>query len=336
MKTKSDSNTPHISLGKRGDFNFVLLFALIAGAAILVLAIYGAVKFGTSNQFQQSAELAKKIDILTDPLQAGFAATTTSTITFPKDTKVSNICSFDNDFGKNALAVQSRSSAGDPWLNDTIPVSIRNKYIFSEYEEGKKFYVMSKPFEFPFKIADLLFVTTKNYCLVNPPEDIAREMLSLNSANIGVLIEGNDTCSEDSVKVCFDYGLCDIYVVGECTGYGCKSDFDYGTVRKGNENLYYVGNLLYGAIFSNKETYDCNVNRLLFRLSNIANIFSAKTELMNTRGCNTNMKPAMGMLAELASTTTSENIKDIYFSVESIKELNDGSLSSYSSECALW
>jgi len=58
---------------KRGQFNFVWLFAIIAGGAILVLAIYGATKAGDSQRFQTDTEIAKELAILTDPLQVGFA-----------------------------------------------------------------------------------------------------------------------------------------------------------------------------------------------------------------------------------------------------------------------
>ena len=50
---------------KKGEFNFNILFAIIAGGAILVLAIYGAVKIGNTQRFQTDTEIAKKLSILT-------------------------------------------------------------------------------------------------------------------------------------------------------------------------------------------------------------------------------------------------------------------------------
>ena len=58
---------------KRGQFNFVWLFAIVAGGAILFLAVYGALRFGETAEFQSATEVAKSIAIITDPLQAGFA-----------------------------------------------------------------------------------------------------------------------------------------------------------------------------------------------------------------------------------------------------------------------
>jgi hypothetical protein len=43
------------------------------------------------------------------------------------------------------------------------------------------FYVFSTPFEMPFKIADLIYITsTKDkYCFISPPEDIEEELEGL-------------------------------------------------------------------------------------------------------------------------------------------------------------
>ena len=64
------------------------------------------------------------------------------------------------------------------WGDVSVDVGFENKYIFSDREvEGKKFYVFSKPFEFPFKVTDLIYMTSslKKYCFVNAPEDIEEE-----------------------------------------------------------------------------------------------------------------------------------------------------------------
>jgi hypothetical protein len=318
---------------KKADFNFVLLFAIIAGTAILLLSIYGAVKAGTSQRVGQSAELAKKIEYITDPLQAGFASTSSSSITFPKETRINNNC-FSEGFGYNEIFIQSKSSIGEEWLKETIPTQINNKYIFSENQEGKKFYVLSKPFKMPFEIADLLFITSKDYCLIMTDEDaeeIAEEIISLGTKNIGVKTSENNTCSEDAIKVCFGYGSsCEITIIGECPN--CDSKYEYGTLRKNNSQVFYAGNLLYAAIFSDKENYECNVQRLIFRTSKIAKIFSEKADLMNARGCNTNFKQSMESLAEVTSKANSDQLEDIYLISQSIGELKEFSREG----CDLW
>jgi hypothetical protein len=57
----------------RGEFNFVLLFAIFAGVAILILAIYGASQFASTGRFQTSTLVAKQLDILKDTFKSGFA-----------------------------------------------------------------------------------------------------------------------------------------------------------------------------------------------------------------------------------------------------------------------
>ena len=63
-----------VSESRRGQFNFVWIFAIFAGGAILALAIYGAVQTGDMMRFGSDTEAGKSISILTDPMQAGFAA----------------------------------------------------------------------------------------------------------------------------------------------------------------------------------------------------------------------------------------------------------------------
>ncbi len=120
---------------KKGQFNFVWLFAIIAGGAILFLAVYGAVKTGDSARFQSDSEIAKSISVITDPLQAGFSEGSFGKISFREETRINNIC-FSGEFGKNDISVATRSSVGEEWNLPGGTTSIHNKYIFSS---GKKF-----------------------------------------------------------------------------------------------------------------------------------------------------------------------------------------------------
>jgi hypothetical protein len=326
---------------KRGDFNFALLFAIIAGSAILLLAIYGAVKAGNSAQVQSAAEVAKEFDIITNPLQGGFAPTKTSLITFPKNTRIENTCSFYNDFGYNSIAVQSEVGTGDKWLDSTIPVRINNKYIYSDFEEGKSFRVMSKSFEFPYKVADLLFITSKNYCFMHPPAELAKSILSLSVKPteqnfIGVETDENNTCFDEAITVCFEFGNCDIVISGTCNDEtSCDSKYDSGTVRKNGETMTYEGNLLFAALFSSKEIYDCNFQRLMFRTSKIADILSAKADLMNARGCNTQMKLDMEYFSGITKNGQIEDLRTLSSAAKILKDAKQ-EFGSYASECDLW
>ena len=141
---------------KRGQFNFVWMFAIIAGGAILVLAIYGATKVEDTQRFQTDTEIAKSLAIITDPLQAGFAEGSFGKISFRQETRINNIC-LDGKFGRHKISVSTRSDVGEEWNIPGEKVPVHNKYIFSsERSSGKEYYVFSKPFEFPYKIADCL------------------------------------------------------------------------------------------------------------------------------------------------------------------------------------
>jgi len=321
-----------MKLDKQGQVDFVMLFAIIAGSMILLLAIYGAIKAGTTMQTTNQAELAKSIQIITDPMQAGFAEASTATISMKQNITISNDCSTDDGFGVNKISVEIPSPAGIQNQMPTSPVkiSITNKYIFSDLTPGKIFYVFSQPFNSPFRVADVLIVSSQDYCFINPPDSISAEVFGLHVKNIGIKNTFNNTCAIDAKTVCFGPSNCDISVVGECNKAGCDTAFDYGYVKKRSDQLDYSGNLLFAAIFSDKDLYDCNVQRLMFRLSDIADLLSQKADRMNARGCNVLMKPDMEALLSLTQNATSDSLQGIYDFSQSIQIKEDNE------ECKLW
>ena len=296
----------------KGEFNFALLFSIIVGAMILVLAIYGVVKLSGTQRYKIDTETAKKISILTDPLQAGFAEGSFGKISFKSETKLNNFC-FDNGFGENRISTATRSGVGEEWQIAGAEISIPNKYIFSSPSQtGAEYYVFSKPFYFPYKIADLIFLTTEDYCFVSPPEEVEDEVTGLNIPNIRV---GN--CSERDVKVCFgSTAECDVSV------YGIDFSYETGKVIKPGGEMFYAGSLLYGAIFSSPEIYECNVNRLMQRCARISEVFAEKVDLMNGRGCNSNLKPDLIFLGGLTVNASSENLISNYQIAEEIDRKN--------------
>ena len=310
---------------KRGQFNFVWLFAIVAGGAILVLAIYGATKAGDTQRIKTDTEIAAAMSSLTDPLQAGFAEGSFGKISFKQETRINNIC-IDGNFGRHKISVATRSSMGSEWNPPGIEVPIHNKYIFSsEQASGKEYYVFSKPFEFPYKVADLTILIPEDYCLVNAPGEIADE-INFNIDKIRV-----EDCSEDGlINVCFGTGNdCDISVYGSCIS-GCDSIYDEGTVEKSGSTMKYVGNLMWAAIFSEREIYECNVNRLMYRAGKIAEEFAEKADLMDARGCNTNMRPDLLMWAGLTIDATVDDIMGLNTMAETLGKKNDRE------DCGVW
>lgn len=312
---------------KKGQFNFAWLFAIIAGGAILFLAIYGATKSGDTARYQSDTEIAKSISILTDPLQAGYTEGSYGSMKFKDETRITNVC-LPGGFGKNDLSVSTRSDMGEEWKPAGGATSVHNKYIFSpEQNSGVDYYVFSKPFKFPYKVADLVFLISDNYCFLGAPDEIAGELSAFSIPNIEI-----DNCTRpDSIKVCFkSEPHCDISVEGDCTD--CDSDFDKGIIRKqdSSQDVYYVGNLMYAAIFSDKNNYDCNVKRLMYRDKKIAEELSEKATLMGSRGCSTALKPDLIDWQNQMNSTQPADIQDLYSQSTDMNKKNEREI------CNLW
>ena len=240
---------------------------------------------------------------------------------FQQETRINNVC-FDNGFGKNDISVATRAGVGEEWNLPGGATSIHNKYIFSSgVNSGFDYYVFSKSFGFPYEVSDLIFLTTDNYCFVNAPDGVP----GFDVPNIEVAnpsghenLQAGD-CDVDAVRVCFGSGDdCDMIVYGSCSS-GCDSIYDEGIVVKDGVDMRYVGDLIYGAIFSDKGVYDCNVRRLLYRAGKIAEEFVNKADLMDARNCNTNLKPDLivwkslvenASVDDLASLRTMANVID--------------------------
>ena len=209
--------------------SFSWLFAIIVGMIILVLVIYGVNKGFQGGQVEQSALIGKEISVLLNPLETSFEAGKTSSLSLSSDTRLYNKCDNFGGFGTQYLEV-SQKSFGE-WVKTDFDITFSNKYIFSDnYVEGKKFYFFSKPFEFPFKVADVIYMTSASdfYCFEEFPEDmgdVEEELTTLNQENIQV-----GECGEENfITICFEYGSnCDINV-----NYNSKS------VEKQGEEVYF-------------------------------------------------------------------------------------------------
>jgi hypothetical protein len=321
---------------KRGDFNFVWMFAIIAGTAILLLAIYGAVKFGTTTSKVQSTELARLVTIVTDPMQAGFAAVRKSTIKLPKETVFEVDCVQDSLFGYNILSALIRERSNRDFEVSGVPIRTNNKYLFISNKPSKEFYVFSMPISFAFRIADVVIMDSQEYCFVGL-EDSDVEGIKNGLRTFGdKALFGEMNCTDDSVRVCFGVGgKCDIRVRPGCMDrFFCENEFEVGVVEKGGDSLEYAGNLLYPAIFSEKESYSCNVKRLLYRQSVLASIYMDKSSYMSSRDCDSGLMNELRVLGDesfrMSSNLLPRDLHEIYFNAKSIKDREERA------QCGLW
>ncbi|VVB79742.1 Uncharacterised protein [uncultured archaeon] len=300
-------------ISKKGDFNFVWLFAIIAGTAFLLLAIFFAVKFGGVLKTAGDTSVSKSLEILTDPLQTGFVEAKTSKISFGVNTQLNPSC-YDTGFGYHMLSTVTESDALKKNPPTPIEIKIPNKYIFAQQSFGKDYYIFSKKFELGFPVADMLFISTTEYCLVNPPLRIKEEIMGLNPPKIKIQDSENNTCSEKTTRVCFGYAdNCNMTVSGTCFNSNeCKDQYETGTVSKDDGNVNYIGDLLYGAIFSNKDLYECNVKRLLYRTAQIADTYYEKANLMDARGCSTNLNADLDSFSQQTINATAQDLPTLF------------------------
>ena len=299
------------------DISFTWLFAIIVGVFILFLAIFAVTKIMETGQTAISAKGAKEIGILLNPLETGFETAKSTFIVLPVESRIYNQCDDYGTFGRQIIELSQKSF--DKWVDTDVEVSFQNKYIFSEkYIEGKKFYLFSKPFEFPFKISDLVYITSSEneYCFIDAPEEIEDEVSSLNQANLLV-----KNCSANSIKVCFSGGSCSI-------------DVDYGNkyVKKNGERMYFEGDsLMYSAIFSDKKVYECQLKRLMKRAEQLSLLYINKLEFVERVGCHSNLKPD---LLEFGSLTKKlESSGNMGYIAKVAEEIND---KNELAECRLW
>jgi len=307
---------------KKGDLeiSFGWLFAIIAGVIIIVLAIYFSSKLIGTEQETRNAETGKEIGILLNPLETSFESAQTTSITIPVETRINNGCSIIGAFGRQTIQLDQKSF--NEWTKTNINVFFSNKYIFSEEQvEGKKFYIFSKPFDFPFKVADLVYMTSANekYCFIEPPEDIKEELSNLNQANILT-----EDCVGDEIKVCFNAGSCDINV-----------NYNLGSVEKNGETIYFDEGddaLMYAGIFSEKAVYECQLKRLMLRIKTLSKLYESKEIISEKEGCTDNsLFGDLEILNELSEGfESSEGINALEIIAENLENKNNGR------RCPLW
>jgi len=194
---------------KKGfQISFAWLFAIIVGSFIIFLAIFASVKLIGTEQEISNVETSKEIEILANVLETGFESSKTVSLEIPLETRIKNNCapvSAFEPFGVQGIQLAQKSL--NRWSEIGTEIKFRNRYIFSkDITEGKKFYMFSKSFEFPFEVSDVIYLTsTENeYCFIGNEDSleydiIKREISSLNQRNLFV-----EDCPSSSINVCFD------------------------------------------------------------------------------------------------------------------------------------
>lgn len=297
---------------KAFDMPFGNLFAIIAGVTILILAIYATTQLIIpSAKYSQYSEAAAQLSSDLNPIVNGISSAYSSKINFQKNTRIYLTCStwgqYSPIFGKQTISFAEESSILKKWTEPGAEISRYNKYIFSEnLSEGKTYYIFSKPFYAGFRVDDLVMTTFDNYCFVAAPTNIEEEITSLGVGNINFTTNVKD-CKAGQVNVCFGFTAkdCSMAVVGQCDGSLCASQYDRGYVKKGEDSMYYYGNLLYAAIYSNPQIYECNIKRLGKKIAELGKVYEGKIEVVKTKNCDSLVGNDLDLIVPLAQKINS-------------------------------
>jgi hypothetical protein len=305
---------------KAFQVSFAWLFAIVVGVFILLLAIYAVTKVLERGGEVTSAKTGKEIGVLLNPLETGFESGKTLILTMPVETRIYNRLSTSGNFG--AQIIQASQKSFGKWSQTDIDISFPNKYIFSEgVVEGKDFFIFSKPFEFPFKIADVIYLTSseQRYCFIDAPEEIEEELSDLNQKNLFI-----ENCPEESINVCFD-------AVGSASQ-ECDINVDIGRreVEKGGETVFFeTDSLMYAAVFSDKSVYEYQIKRLMQRASELLLLYDAKAALLANQGCPANMNLFV-FRSVINNVQSSEDLVQAASAADDVKRENEYAI------CRLW
>ncbi|MEM4330777.1 MAG: hypothetical protein QW273_02090 [Candidatus Pacearchaeota archaeon] len=247
-------------MNRKGDLQFSWIFAILVGSAILFFIIYAAFKFGGVITFFSDTSLAKEITVFLEPMQAGITEGKKSSFISKREVLFENYC-VDEGLGYQMISVAMvRRIEENPSFGEQIKVT--NKYVYTTKNPSKEFFIFSVPITFAFKISDVIIIGEGEYCVVNPNEE-TKTLLEIIGKNIKF---GEENCTEDSIRICFDSFIgCDIIIRGKCFEENCESLYEIGNVEKNGESILYAGNLLYPALFSDKEIYECNLKRIFYK-----------------------------------------------------------------------
>jgi len=103
-------------------------------------------------------------------------------------------------------------------------------------------------------------------------------------------------------------------------------------VKKGSDTIYFEGDaLMYAAIFSDKNIYECQLKRIMKRIKTLSTIYIDKANFVGAIGCNTNSNSDLLVLINLADNLkSSSELNSIKLIADDIDEKNKEAI------CKLW
>jgi hypothetical protein len=317
-------------ISRKGSIEFSWIFALIVGALILFLAFYFVGNKLLAGNQEQSTLSSHGLDILLNPFSQ-FGDIKVMSKDMIKLSTIQNLSFYCDPTGAGQNFNEISTTVDG---NEGIPKRIYDKYIFSpQYIESKNIQVLSIPFEMPWRVADIIVLIDmkKKYCFIGAPDSMKNTLgdapTGLNLTNV-YFVDANmreEDCPTINTKtVCFSGSNCDIIATlySDNTGKIVK-DF-------ARSEIYFAGDaLMYAAIFSDSDIYECNVKRLASRIENQIDIYKGKSRSMTQKGCSFSfdfelLGTSASNIANLGENDeiTSGQISKLYLDAEGIKNQN--------------
>lgn len=272
---------------KKGyEFSFAWIFAMFVGAAFIGLAIYSATQLIQMKQGEIDSQRAKQIGVILTPVETGLEEGKFATLAVRDETEIIGSCrppSATNPFGSQLISVSSDFGFGKGIDSSGVNSTFHNRYIFSSkpLRGDEEFYALSKPFNFPFKIADMIIMWSdqQSFCFLSAPAEVRSEITALNMTNVFLTLQSSN-CPQQSTHVCFSSGAdCDVIV---------NDQNNQGKVSKGAINLDYIKpsgpdkyGMMYAAIFSDPDIYNCQLRRISARASELSAAYLEEARLLS-------------------------------------------------------
>lgn len=323
---------------KKGvEFSFGWIFSLIIGAAIIFLALYWVSSFVKQERAIEDSEYAQELGQVISPIETTFESSYKPfDIKFNEESRLFLKCNYDKEGGSEYISIATRSGVGKEWGESGGEVSLPYKHIFAKKTlQGKKLKVFTKPLYMPYKVSNLIYIWDKSYCFVNPPEKIKEEIESLDLNESISIQESINSCPRKSEKICFDSGnfgtsSCDVLI--ESTS---------KRVQKNGKIMYYEGDaLIYGAIFSEPQIYECEVKRVMQKTSELAELYLEKSRLISSKsaeGCSSALQPELEAYSKTGIMNESIKGQDVYSRLAEMYLMGERiSVKQGAIKCSLW
>ena len=100
-----------------------------------------------------------------------------------------------------------------------------------------------------------------------------------------------------------------------------EKQFEKYVVKKSSgKKVYYAGDLIYGAIFSDAEIYECNVKRIKVKFDELSKIYLDKISIIERKDCKSNIGSKLSSL--LGKIEDSRGLIGLNAAAEDIDSIN--------------